>query len=166
MQNRYNYFFDNSTSTYTFATKNGFLYRVVFIIDETFSTISGEEIPYVFQIVIDKTTDELEPYDAKVSKTIEAIVERFFCKVENSLIYVCSGDNTKAKQRHQIFDRWYKKSEYQDIVMKIDNIITIATNNKNIQKLYTSFMFHKNNPVYEKLMTIYGRIEEVLSKDI
>lgn len=106
MQNHYNYTFDNITNTYNFSTKNEILYRVAFIVDETFSTISGEEIPNIFQIVIEKATDEVEPYDSKVSKTIEDIIERFFQKVENSLIYVCSDDNEKAIQRHKIFDRW------------------------------------------------------------
>lgn len=165
MQNHYNYVFDDTTNTYNFTTKNNILYRVAFIVDETFSTISGEEIPSIYQLVIEKTTDELEPYDAKIAKTIENMVERFFYKVENSLIYVCTGDNEKAKQRHKIFDRWYKKSEYRDIITKIDNIITITINEQSIQKLYTSFMFHTKNPDYEKLIEIYSQIESVLNQD-
>ena len=105
MQNHYNYVFDNLTNTYNFTTKNNILYRVAFIIDETFSTIAGEEIPNVFQLIVEKATDEIEPYDAKVSKTIENIIERFFYRIENSLIYICSDDNEKATQRHKIFDR-------------------------------------------------------------
>lgn len=93
MQNHYNCVFDDITNTYNFITKNNILYRVAFIIDETFSTISGEEIQKIFQLVIEKATDEVESYDSKVSKTIENIIERFFYKVENSLIYICSNDN-------------------------------------------------------------------------
>ena len=84
MQNHYNYVFDNITYTYNFTTKNSILYRVAFIVDETFSAISGKEIPNVFQLVVEKATDEVEPYGAKVSKTIEDIVERFFQRIENS----------------------------------------------------------------------------------
>lgn len=165
MQNHYNYVFDNITNTYNFTTRNDILYRIAFIVDETFSTISGEEIPNIFQLVIEKATDELEPYDAKVAKTIENIIERFFHKVENSLVYVCSDDNEKARQRHKIFDRWYRKSEYRDIVIKIDNIITIVSDEQNVQRLYTSFMFHANNPAYRKLIRIYNQIEEALNRD-
>ena len=92
MQNHYNYVFDDITNTYNFTTKNNLLYRVAFIFDETFSTISGKEIPNIFQLVIEKATDEVEAYDSKVSKTMENIIERFFHKVENSLIYICSDD--------------------------------------------------------------------------
>ena len=70
MQNHYNYVFDEITSTYNFTTKNNFLYRIAFIEDATFSSISGEEIPNVFQIIIEKASDEVEPFDPKVSKTI------------------------------------------------------------------------------------------------
>jgi len=165
LQNHYNYVFDGITNTYNFTTKNSVLYRVAFIVDETFSTISGEEIPNIFQLVIEKATDEIEPYDPKISKTIEDIIERFFQRVENSLIYICSDDDEKAKQRHKIFDRWYEKSEYREAVVKIDNIISIKVDDINIQKLYTSFMFHKNNSNYRKLIDIYNQIEKILNAD-
>lgn len=67
MQNHYNYVFDDITNTYNFTTRNNILYRVAFIVDETFSAISGEEIPNIFQLVIEKAVDEVEPYDSKVS---------------------------------------------------------------------------------------------------
>lgn len=78
MQNLYNYVFDDITNPYNFTTKNNILYRVAFIVDETFSTISGEEIPNIYQLVIEKANEETEPLDIKVSRTIENIVERFF----------------------------------------------------------------------------------------
>ncbi len=63
MQSHYNYVFDEITNTYNFATKNEILYRIAFIIDETFSTISGEEISNVFQLIVEKSSDGIEPYD-------------------------------------------------------------------------------------------------------
>lgn len=92
MQNHYNYVFDNITNTYNFVTKNNILYRVAFIVDETFQTISGEDIPNIFQLVVEKANREIEPFDPKVSKTIESLIERFFQKTENSLIYNCSEE--------------------------------------------------------------------------
>ena len=89
MRNHYNYAFDNITNTYNFTTKNNILYRVAFVVDETFSAVSNEETPNIFQLVIDKASDELEPYDAKVSRTIEDFVELFFHNELNSMIYVC-----------------------------------------------------------------------------
>jgi len=133
-------------------------------VDETFSTISGEEISNIFQLIIEKANDEIEPYDAKVSKTIEDIIEKFFLKIENSLVYACSDNDEKANLRYKVFDRWYKKSEYKENVVKIDNILNIQISEFDIQKLYTSFLFHKSNPNYKKLIEIYSQIESTLNQ--
>lgn len=163
MQSHYNYVFDNITNTYNFTTKNSILYRVAFIVDETFSAISGEEIANIFQLIVEKANEETEPFDAKVSKTIENIIDRFFQRIENSLVYVCSDEDEKAKLRYDVFDRWYKKSEFKENVVKIDNIFNINISKTEIHKLYTSFMFHKNNSNYDKLIEIYSKIEETLN---
>jgi hypothetical protein len=165
LQSHYNYVFDEITNTYNFVTKNEILYRIAFIIDETFTTISGEEISNVFQLIVEKSNDEIEPYDSKVSKTIEHIIERFFQKIENSLIYICSDDNEKAEKRHEIFNRWYKKSKYKEVIIKIDNIISVSISENEKQKLYTSFIFHKQNSNFEKLLEIYSQLEKVLNEE-
>src|SRR5690606_24703967 len=108
LQNHYNYVFDNITNTYNFVTKNNILYRVAFVVDESFSSLSNESVSDMFQLVVEKASEGLEPYDAKVSKTIEDIIERFFRRKENSLIYICSDDDNRSKLRHDVFDRWYK----------------------------------------------------------
>ena len=125
MENHYDYVLDSITNTYNFSTRNNILYKVAFLVDETFSTISGEDIPNIFQIVVEKASDSLEPFDPKVSKTIESIVERFFRKTENSLIYVCSDEKDNAKSRYRVFDRWYENSKYKDEIVKIDKVIDI-----------------------------------------
>lgn len=165
MQNHYNFVFDDITNTYNFVTKNNILYRVAFIVDETFSTISGEEIPNIFQLIIEKASNNLEPYDAKVSKTIEYIIEQFFHKIENSLIYVYSDDHNKALTRYKVFDRWYKNSKYREVIVKIDDTITIHINKLEVQKIHTSFLFHKQNSNYKRLIEIYEQIEKALNEE-
>jgi hypothetical protein len=165
LRSHYNYSFDNLTNTYNFTTKNNILYRVAFVVDETFSAISNEDIPNVFQLVIDKASDEIEPYDAKVSRTVEDIVGCFFNNALNSVIYVCSDEELKAKTRFKVFDRWYKKSEYKKFIVKIDNIIQFKISETKTQKLYTSFMFHQNNPNHQKLAEIYSQMEKTLNEE-
>jgi hypothetical protein len=165
LQSHYNYVFDNITNTYNFTTKNNILYRVAFVVDETFSSISGEEIPNIFQLVVEKANEGPEPFDAKVSRTIENIIERFFAKIENSLVYICSDIDKKAKTRHDVFERWYKKSNSKKTIIKIDKVIKIVLSDSEIQKLYAAFMFHTKNPNFEKLLEIYNRIEEVLNAE-
>lgn len=165
MQSHYNYVFDDITSTYNFVTKNNILYRVAFVVDESFSSISGEEIQNVYQLIVEKANEELEPFDAKVSRTIQNIIQRFFQQTENSLIYICSDDDHKSIVRHKIFSRWYKHSKYQEDIIKLDNIIKVDVNLESPQILYTSMMFHKKNTQYEKLISIYNQVEKALNED-
>jgi len=165
LQNHYSYVFNNITNTYNFTTKSNLLYSVAFIVDETFSSISGEHVPNVFQLIIEKVSDEKESFDALVSKTIEHIIESFFKKAENSLIYICSDDAGKAKIRHDIFNRWYKKSVYKEVIVKMDNVINIKISEDEMQTLYTSLFFHKMNPNYKKLITLYNQIEKILNEE-
>lgn len=163
MQNHYNYVFDEITRTYNFTTNNNVLYRVAFIRDETFSTISGKDFSNIFQIIVEKANDVVEPFDPKVSKTIENIIEKFFEKIENALVYVCDDYDKKAILRFEIFNRWYKNSKLKRSVMKIDKIIQFQDEGLLVDKIYTSFMFHKDNSEYEKLIEIYNKIEDALN---
>lgn len=73
MPNLYNYFFDEVTSTYSFTTKNNIEYKIVFIVDETLDIASEIHIENIYQIVIEKITDGIEPLNILVSKTIQNI---------------------------------------------------------------------------------------------
>ena len=165
MQNRYKFTFDSQSKTYNFITKNAIHYQIAFVVDETFSLISNEDISDIYQLVVEKVTDEIEPFDAKVSKTIEDIVDQFFENEKNSLIYICSEENKKAKLRHKTFNRWYQRSEQKNKIKKVDNVIHIQTNELEIQKLHTSFLFHYNNPNRFKLIEIYNQIEKILNAE-
>lgn len=165
LRSRYNYVFDSTTNTYNFTTKNNICYRVSFVVDQTFSTLSGQEISGVYQLVVEKVTEELEPLDSKVSKTIESIVAKFFQNIHNSLIYVCSEEGEKAEARYKVFSRWYNTSVYRETIMKIDNIIKVEIGEDAPCILYTSFMFYKQNRDFEKLLEIYNTIEAVLNSE-
>jgi hypothetical protein len=137
---------------------------MVFVVDETFSTISGEEIPNVYQVVVEKVTDNIEPLDNKVSKTIINVIETFFSNEENSLLYICDEKGNKAEQRFKVFDRWYRKSQIIDDVIKRDNILKIKVSESVEKIIFTSFLFHKRNKDYEKLIEIYNLIEDTLNE--
>ncbi|WP_369765630.1 DUF6169 family protein [Flavobacterium sp. WC2429] len=166
MQNLYNYTFDEITSTYSFTTRNNILYRIAFLVDETLNSISTSEvlIENVYQIVIEKVSDALEPFDNLVSKTIENIICAFFSNVNNSLIYICSDDQEKGKIRFSVFDRWYRNSSFNQFVTKIDTIISFDSEGINYN-LYTSFLYHNDNPNIDYIVTTYNNIEKVLNSD-
>ncbi|MFZ4798199.1 MAG: DUF6169 family protein [Bacteroidia bacterium] len=165
MQDHYNYSFDNITNTYNFSTKNNILYRVAFVVDETFATISNKKVENIYQLIIEKATNEIEPYDSFVWKTIEKIIEKFFINSQNSLIYFCSDEKNKAEKRFKIFHRWYLKSKYKNLISKIDNTVEYSINEIEVMKIFTSFLFHNDNPNKTFLINTFNKIEDYLNEE-
>ncbi len=163
MESHYKYSFDETTSTYNFTTTNNIFYKVAFVIDHTFSSIANQQISKVFQLVIEKVNIEIEPFDIKVSKTIEVIIESFFINVENSLVFLCYDQNNKGKLRYEVFERWYNKSVAKQNITKINKIFEFNIDKNEVQKFYTAFIFHNKNPNYVMLISIYNSIADVLN---
>jgi hypothetical protein len=86
LQNHYDYSFDEETLIYSFITKNGITYRVAFVADESLSLVAEAVFDNTYQIVIEKVSDSLEPLDNLVSKTVNAIIVRFFENVQYALL--------------------------------------------------------------------------------
>lgn len=162
MPNLYNYTFDEETSTYTFITKNDIEYKIVFIVDETLNIASDVHIENVYQIIIEKITDKIEPFDGLVSKTIQNAITLFFSNVQNSLIYVCSENDEKSETRFNVFNRWYKNSSLESVT-KVDNIIKCESEG-NIYVIYTSLLYHKENPNVGYILEAYQKIESILNE--
>ncbi len=165
MQSHYNFTYNKATNSYSFITKNKIIYNLAFVTDETFSTIANKQIKNIYQIVIEKITPKVEPFDNKVSHTIKYITEQFFAKVENCLIYVCYDLDNKARIRYEVFDRWFVNTNPKHKIIKLNKIISIQTSKTEIQKLYTAFLFHKDNPDFNILIDIFNKIELVLNND-
>lgn len=162
MPNPYNYTFNEETSTYTFTTKNDIEYKIVFIVDETLDIASEVHIENIYQIIIEKITDKIEPFDGLVSRTIENVISAFFVNVQNSLIYVCSENDEKAETRFNVFNRWYENSSLESVT-KVDNIIKCESEG-NIYVIYTSLLYHKENPNVEYILEAYQKIESILNE--
>lgn len=162
MPTPYNYYFNENSQFYYFTTKNNIEYRVAFIIDETFSAVSGLEINNIFQIVIEKVTDGLERLDVQVSATIQTIIAAFFINSQNSMIYVCDDRDKKGIKRFNVFNRWYEKSGLYDIKKK-DNVIHCYSNNE-ILIIHSSLLYHKNNKNKETIIEVYNTIQEILNE--
>lgn len=164
MPDPYNYIFDEGSDTYNFTTKNHIDYKVAFVIDKTFSAVSGIDIRNIYQIVIEKVTDDAEKLDCGVGATIKAIIGAFFVSSQNAMIYVCDDADGKAQKRFNTFERWYWSSSMTDYINKIDNIIHFGSNDV-INTLYTSLLFHKDNRNKDTILEIYYTIEEILNED-
>ena len=162
MLSPYNYFYDNSSSTYKFSTKKGIEYSVAFLVDETLNSVTGDEITInnVYQIVIDKLTDTKEPLDARVALTIDNIISAFFLSNENVLIFFCSDSDNKERKRYEAFKRWYKNSPNKKHIDKLDNIIQYDS-----VKVYSSLLYHNNHPQKSLLSMAFKGIQTIIDND-
>jgi len=163
LENHYSYSFNELARTYEFLTKNSLLYKVAFVVDTTFSTISGEEIEDVYQLVIDSVNDGFEHYDSKVAKTIIHLIESFFLNTSNSILYICSNDKGQAFVRSKVFDRWYRTSKLNTEILKVDKVFSINISDEVVESFYTSFLYHKANKNYEYLLMIYENLERSIN---
>ena len=159
----YNYYFNDHLQFYYFTTKNNIEYRVAFILDETFTAVSGFEINNIFQIVIEKVNDTLEKLDVQVSATIQTIIARFFINSQNSMIYVCDDKDKKGIKRFNVFNRWYKKSGLISEIKRKDNIIKCYSGDE-VLIIYSSLLYHQNNKNKETIIEVYNTIQEILNE--
>ncbi len=165
MQSPYDYVFDEITNAYCFITKNNILYRIFFAENNTLSEISKEDIPNVYLLTVEKSSKGIEPLDIQVSKTVENIIEKFFEQPFKMLLYVCDDGDGRANSRHKKFEGWYQKSKLRDRITKIDSLVSMDLNNEDIPKLYTSFLIHKQNGAYDKMIQIFARFEAALHEE-
>jgi hypothetical protein len=159
----YNYHFNETTQSYVFTTVNGIKYSVAFILDYTFSAISDLEISNIYQLIIEKTTESKEPFDRNVSATICYILTAFFKNEKNTIIYICDNDGERAEVRFRKFNIWYAESALTNIITKVDNIIA-SEHITGSTKLYSSLLYHNENPNKETILDIYYSIQQILNE--
>ena len=161
MPSPYKYRFDEIAQSYIFITNNGIEYKVAFILDSTFSSVSNFEINDVFQLIIEKTLDGKEPLDYNVAATIIEILSIFFQNTRNTILYICDDGDERADVRFRKFNIWYAMSELNDTVIKVDNVF-VSENIAGTSKIFSSLLYHKDNINKETILEIYHSIEQIL----
>ena len=94
--------------------------------------------------------------------TVDLIISNFFENVENALIYICSDDKGKESKRFNAFNRWYKNSKHKDYITKVDNVIKFEETSSFI---YTSLLYHNDNPNVNYILDTFNEIEDVLNSE-
>lgn len=159
LQCPYKVFFDTDSKFYTFTTKNGIEYKILFA--DTCNLFEGTStasyITKVHYLTIEKETKVTEPLDDNTRETIETIITQFFSDKENSLLYVCDCNDGKELKRKLKFSNWYEKSSLKTSVTKIDKTITTEDNIH-----YSSLIYHTENPFKSSLEQAYYEISDNL----
>lgn len=165
---RYKVYLDKTTSTYHFTTKNNIAYSVAFA-DYTNlleSALANLKLHKVYSLNLVKISDETEPLDLGVEKTMQHIVEHFFfLDKENSIVYLCDTSGHKGLKRFHKFNSWYEKSQNRKNYIKLNEYVDSIDENDNPIIHFTSLIYHKENPYKSSLESAYySFIEDLRNK--
>lgn len=154
------------SKSFKFRTDNNLTYNVFFNPDDQLNIISNERINNIYQLSLEKIENEIEPYDKKISKTVEHVIfNEFFNNKDNILLYVSSDDDKRAKLRNRTFDRWYQRSKYKENIRKVDNLVKYKEEGQPDLEIHTAILFHLENNNAQKLISVFKSAEEELNRD-
>ncbi len=97
---------------------------------------------------------KIEPIDLKVRNTILSIIHQFFSirGQDHYLLFFCDNDDNKNLKRAKCFDLWYRRSDFYNLFVKLDEEIVYydeQVNTKNYEDL--SLILPINNPQNERI---------------
>ena len=65
-----------------------------------------------YQLIIGNANNRKSPRDAKLQKTVLAIVEEFFYTNQAAMLYNCEIEDEKQGKRSHLFSYWFEAYEY------------------------------------------------------
>ena len=86
---------------YEFVTDHDVRYRLGFLPDDIIQTAES------YEFIIANTNAKSSPRDAKVRDTVLALVDAFFKKNNNALLYICETSDGKQAFRNRLFQSWF-----------------------------------------------------------
>ena len=126
-----------------FKTENSILYSVAFELDELF-----EFSAYWFRIT--NRSGIKSPGDKKIQQTVIIIIEEFFKKNPDILLYICDNANDQQAQRDRLFLRWFNGYEQRKkYIIKSASILDEGTVN------YVSMIIPRCHPLLEEAIASF-----------
>lgn len=90
------------------------------------------------------------PGDKKIAQTVICIIEEFFRKNPDILLYMCSMDGGQQAQRSRLFLRWFNGAEQQK------HYAIRATEVKGEKGLeYVAVIVQRSNPHLEEIISLF-----------
>ncbi len=126
-----------------FRTDYGIDYAVTFDDDA-----NPYYVAYWFNLT--NMNNENSPGDKKIAQTVICIIEEFFRKNPDILLYMCSLDGGQQAQRSRLFLRWFKGAEQQK------HYVIRATEVKGENGLeYVAAIIQRNNPHLDEIISLF-----------
>jgi hypothetical protein len=121
---------------FLFVTQYGIHYEIRFFDEQP---IGGCE---TWQFSFAKAEETPAPEDPYVRFTLFAIIDEFFVKNVNVMLYICDTSDSREAARNRLFIRWFKQSAQPDR-------FTIRSANATIegQGFYAAIIVENSNPL-------------------
>ena len=131
---------------YSFTTIRGITYSAYSV-----KVPTEDDLP-LFSFSFEKVGEEHSVYDPKVKSTICSILEDFFEKEVNAMLFVCEQIDGREKARFKLFDKWY--NDYKERFDRIDYCS---------ENIYSSVIMDKGNPLKKQIAFEYLSLMGFLS---
>ena len=95
------------SNRFYFETDYNLKYFVDFTLDD-----NPERVAYWFNLV--NMSGEASPSDMKIWQTVFCVIEEFFRKNPDILLYLCSTKGGQQAQRARLFSYWFNKAGQQE----------------------------------------------------
>lgn len=131
-----------------FTTNSGIVYRVDFELDSN---------PYftAYWFNLANPQHQKSPGDVKIAQTVICIIEEFFLKNPEVLLYMCSTDNGQQAQRARLFLHWFNGYEQQKkyAIKSCDIKSTDAEGNPT--KEYVALIIQRTHPQFDEIISFF-----------
>ena len=142
----------NEGKLYRFETDFGISYIVDFEKDDNPLFTS-----YWFNLTNPKHTKS--PGDIKIAQTVICIIEEFFHKNPDILLYMCSTEDNHQAQRARLFLRWFNGAEQQQKYLIISTEVKGEIIDGKRRTEYIALIVPRTHPQLEEIVNSFN--EEV-----
>ena len=120
-------------------------------------TFDDDANPYytAYWLNLSNMNNATSPGDKKIAQTVICIIEEFFIKNPDILLYMCSTDEGQQAQRARLFLRWFNGAEQQKhYVIRTTEVKGIGPDNKP-RKEYVAFIVQRSNPNLDEIIQLF-----------
>ena len=133
-------------------------YDIAYIVDFEREDLFDEVPAYWFGIV--NRSHLPSPNDPKVRATIICIIEEFFHKNPDILLYMCDSADDQQAMRNRLFIRWFNGYDQQ----KLYAIETAMILDENIET-YVAIIIQRSNPHLDSILEQFHKQIEMFQEN-
>ena len=137
-----------------YDTEGAILFRTDYGVEYSV-TFDDDANPYypAYWFNLSNMNNRTSPGDPKIPQTVICIIEEFFHKNPDILLYMCSTEGGQQAQRARLFLRWFNGAEQQKqyVVRSVD---VRGENNRNE---YVALIVQRSNPNLEEILAIFDQ---------